>query len=83
MLRSKDQIRTTRQYLLKLTDPKLLKIAQQIYRTYCEVHPNTSKRPTGVAINQTTYRGKVLFSSKPVLLPEEGFIPLSQIESEQ
>ncbi len=65
-----------------MTDPTLLRAARQIYRTYCEVHTKTSKRPTGVAINQLTYRGKLLFSSKPVLLPEESFIPVSQLESE-
>jgi len=26
------------------------------------------KRPTGVVINQLTYRGQLLFSSKPILL---------------
>ncbi|MBW4637661.1 MAG: hypothetical protein KME05_05385 [Gloeocapsa sp. UFS-A4-WI-NPMV-4B04] len=65
-----------------MTDPTLLKAARQIYRTYCEVHTKIIKRPTGVAINQLTYRGKLLFSSKPILLPQECFIPLSQIESE-
>jgi len=34
-------------------------------RTYCEVNPNMVKRPTGVVINQLTYRGQLLFSSKP------------------
>lgn len=65
-----------------MTDPTLLKAAQEIYRTYCEVHTKMIKRPTGVAINQLTYRGKLLFSSKPILLPEERFISLNQIESE-
>jgi len=48
----------------------LLKAAQKIYRTYCEVNPNMVKRPTGVVINQLTYRGQLLFSSKPILLPQ-------------
>lgn len=65
---------------LELIDSTLLKAARQIYRTYCEVHPHMAKRPTGVAINRLTYRGKLLFSSKPLLLPEECFVPLSQIE---
>lgn len=64
-------------------DPKLLRAAQQIYRAYCEAHPTMIKRPTGVAINQLTYRGHVILSSKPVLLPEEFFVPLSQIEESE
>lgn len=77
--RSENQ--TQRVELPKVVDPILLKAAQKIYRTYCEVNPNMVKRPTGVVINQLTYRGQLLFSSKPILLPQECFIPLSQIES--
>ncbi len=69
-------------FLLVLIDPTLLRAARQIYRAYCEAHPSQTKRPTGVAVNQLNYQGKVLFSSQPVLLPQECFIPLSQIESE-
>lgn len=69
-------------FLPVLIDPALLKAARQVYRTYCEAHPNAAKRPTGVAVNLTTYQGKVLFSAHPVLLPQECFIPLNQIESE-
>jgi len=47
--------------LPKVVDPILLKAAQKIYRTYCEVNPNMVKRPTGVVINQLTYRGQLLF----------------------
>jgi len=52
---------TKRIELPKLVDPILLKAAQKIYRTYCEVNPNMVKRPTGVVINQLTYRGQLLF----------------------
>lgn len=69
-------------YLPVLNDPALLKVARQIYREYCEVHPATAKRPSGVAVNQLNYQGKILFSNRPVLLPQECFIPLSQLESE-
>ncbi|WP_250124015.1 hypothetical protein [Chroococcidiopsis sp. CCMEE 29] len=68
--------------LLVLIDPTLLRAARQIYRAYCETHPNMVKRPTGVAVHQLTYRGNIIFSSKPVLLPQEYFVPLNQIESE-
>jgi len=67
--------------ILALIDPTLLKIARQIYYTYCEVNPNLVQRTTGVAINQLTYRGMLMFSSKPILLPQECFVTLSQIES--
>lgn len=63
-----------------LIDPALLRVARQIYRDYCETHPGAAKRPSGVAVNQLTYQGKILFSSHPVLLPQERFIPLSQLE---
>lgn len=65
-----------------LIDSALLKAARKIYRAYCEAHPSAAKRPTGVAVNQLNYQGKVLFSTHPVLLPQECFVPLSQLESE-
>ena len=65
-----------------LIDPALMKAALQVYRAYCQAHPSAAKRPTGVAVNQLNYQGKVLFSSHPVLLPQEYFIPISQLESE-
>jgi len=63
-----------------MLDPGLLKAARQIYRTYYEVHPEEMQRPIGVAISRKTRRGKLIFSERPVLLPSECFIPLSQIE---
>lgn len=36
---------------------------------------------SGVAINRGNHRGKVIFTPQPVLLPQESFIPLNQIES--
>lgn len=65
-----------------LLDPAILRAARQIYRTYLEVHPNLTQRPTGVAIHRATYRGKLIFLDKPVLLPQECFVPFSQIETE-
>ena len=65
-----------------LTDPALLQAAQQIYRAYYEAHPKLVQRPSGVAINRTTLRGKLIFTNKPILLPSEFFVPLSQLESE-
>lgn len=65
-----------------LLDPSLLQAARQIYRTYYEVHPEQIQRPLGVAIDRFTHRGKLIFTGKPVLLPQECFVPINQIESE-
>jgi hypothetical protein len=64
-----------------LIDPNIIKAASQIYYTYCEVHPEIVGKATGVAISRVTHRGKVIFTQYPVLLPQECFIPLNQIES--
>lgn len=65
-----------------LLDPSVLRAAQQIYRTYCEVHPNLAQDPYGVAIDRYTHRGKLIFRSRPILLPQECFVPFSQLEPE-
>jgi hypothetical protein len=65
-----------------LLDPSVLQAARQIYRTYFEVHPDFAQKPIGVAIDRYTYRGKLIFGNKAVLLPQECFVPLNQIESE-
>jgi hypothetical protein len=65
-----------------LIDPTVIKAAAQIYNTYCEVHPEMVGQPSGVAINRVHHRGKVIFTNQPVLLPEECFVPLNQIESQ-
>jgi hypothetical protein len=64
-----------------LLDPAILQAARHIYRTYFEVHPDEVQRPIGIAIDRYSYRGKLIFGQKPVLLPKECFIPLNQIES--
>lgn len=65
-----------------LLDPSVLRAARQIYRTYYEVHPEITERPYGVAIDRFTYRGKLIFRSKVILLPQECFVPFSQLEAE-
>jgi hypothetical protein len=65
-----------------LLDPALLRAARQIYRTYYEVHPEVTQRPFGVAIDRYTHRGKLIFRNKPILLPQECFVPFSQLEAE-
>jgi hypothetical protein len=64
-----------------LLDANLLQAARYIYRTYYEVHPDEVQRPIGVAIDRFSYRGQLIFTRKPILLPQECFVPLSQIES--
>lgn len=64
----------------KLIDPTVIRAARQIYRTFIEIYPNTSHQPTGVVVNRFTYRGKLIFSSKPILLPDECFVPLNQMD---
>lgn len=66
----------------KLLDPSILKAARKIYRAYLEVHPEHSQRPLGVALDRFTYRGQVIFAGKPILLPDECFVPFEQMESE-
>jgi hypothetical protein len=65
-----------------LLDPGLLQSARDIYRSYYEVHPDETRRPIGLAIDRYTHRGKLIFGVKPVLLPQECFIPLDQIEAD-
>jgi hypothetical protein len=73
---------TDRMDIPMLLDPALLRAARQIYRTYFEVHPEVTQRPSGVAIDRYTHRGKLIFRKKPILLPQECFVPFSQLEAE-
>lgn len=65
-----------------LLDPTLLRAARRIYRTYCVLHAKLTKRPFGVAIDQNSRRGQLIFNEKPILLPGERFIPVKQLEAE-
>ncbi|HEY9636873.1 MAG TPA: hypothetical protein V6D14_25965 [Coleofasciculaceae cyanobacterium] len=73
---------TERMDLPMLLDPAILRAARQIYRIYYEVHPEVTQRPYGVAIDRYTHRGKLIFRNKPILLPQECFVPFSQLEAE-
>jgi hypothetical protein len=68
----------------RFVDPTLLTEAQDIYTVYCQVHPDRSLRrqPIGVVMNKHTRRGKLIFSSYPLLLPEECFVALHDLETE-
>ena len=67
-----------------LFEPALLRAARDIYSFYCQINPDRERRrqPIGVAVNKLSYRSKLIFSSYPVLLPEEQFISVEQLESE-
>lgn len=67
---------------LRMQDPQLLRVARRIYHVYLEVHAKRMRRPSGVAIHTRNYRGSLIFSPRPILLPGECFIPFEQIESE-
>lgn len=61
-------------------DPSIIQAARAIYETYYTVHPDVTELPLGVAIDRTSYRGKLIFKQKPALLPKECFIPFSSID---
>ena len=79
---SRKQDRQEKREISTLFDPSIIRAARQIYRTYYEVHPDFHEKPIGVAIHKSNHRGKLIFGGKPVLLPEECFVPLAQLESE-
>lgn len=63
-------------------DPALLRAAKDIYNFYCQINPDRERRrqPIGISMNQLDYRGKLIFSSYPVLLPEECFVSVTQLD---
>lgn len=67
--------------LVTYLDPIVIRSARQIYETYYAVHPELMEPPLGVAIHRIHCRGKLIFAGKPVLLPQECFVPFSVIES--
>lgn len=61
-------------------NPAMLQAARLIYSNYCETHAQP-KQPLGIAIDQETHRGHLIFTGKPILLPQECFVTLQQIEA--
>jgi hypothetical protein len=57
----------------------VLTAARGIYYRYCRTHAEP-QRPFGVAIDRNTHRGHLIFTGKPILLPQECFVPLDDIE---
>jgi hypothetical protein len=65
-----------------LFDPTLIRAARHLYRSFYEANPDVVQRPSGVALNRYNHRGKLIFGRKPILLPQECFIPFEQVQSE-
>ncbi len=65
--------------VVELLDPALLQVARQIYQAYCEVHPRQAHIPSGVVIDRFSYRGQVTSTDRPILLPQECFVPIDLI----
>lgn len=60
----------------------LLREARKIYRAFFAAHPQSAQRPVGVALDRRSGRGYVVFGQRPILLPQEFFIPLDQLQSD-
>lgn len=58
----------------------LLRAARAIYEDYCVALVDRAKRPYGVVVNRHTFRGKPIFQDRVILLPDERFISIRQIE---
>ncbi|NJK40893.1 MAG: hypothetical protein HC934_05170 [Acaryochloridaceae cyanobacterium SU_2_1] len=65
----------------KLSPAAMLASAREIYRSYSSIHTD-GQQPIGVAMNQNTCRGQLIFSERPILLPHECFISAEEIEIE-
>nr|WP_238717815.1 hypothetical protein [Petrachloros mirabilis] len=57
----------------------LLASARHVYKNYCQVHLHP-QRPLGVAVNCETYRGQLIFSGQPILLPHEQFVSMEALD---
>lgn len=64
------------------SDPEMIEAAKAIYEKYCSTKKKLTKTPVGVAIDAKTHRGQLIFREKPLLLPGERFILMSEIQSE-
>ncbi|MFQ3585474.1 MAG: hypothetical protein SNJ85_11210 [Cyanobacteriota bacterium] len=62
-------------------DSALVQAARQIYQFHLQYRPDVLEQPPrGVVIHRRTLRGDLIFSDFPVLLPQETFIPIQQLE---
>lgn len=60
----------------------ILASARAVYHTYRKTHLEF-EAPLGVAIDRNTFRGQLIFSTQPILLPHECFVSLEQLETSE
>lgn len=77
-----EQHNTETREIPQLFEPGIVAAARKIYRTYYNLHGQLTKSPIGVAVDAKTYRGQLLFTKMPILLPGECFVPMHELESE-
>jgi hypothetical protein len=65
----------------QIVESEIVAAARKIYNTYYNLHGPTTRNPIGVALDEKTYRGQLLFTKAPILLPGERFIPVNQLEA--
>lgn len=65
-----------------LLDSSVLQAARLSYRLYRDGHVEQLRRPLGIAVSRVDHRSYLIFNQKPVLLPNECFVPFDQIESQ-
>lgn len=58
----------------------ILASARTAYHTYRNAHLEF-EAPLGVAVDCNTFRGQLIFSAQPILLPHECFVTLEQLEA--
>lgn len=66
-----------------LLEPEALQVARNRYRDYQAVGKRLGKPLLGVAVNSETHHTTLIFSTKPVLLPREFFVPHQLLTQEQ
>ena len=59
--------------------PVIVKAAKNIYQAYVDTH-GSKQTPLGVALNRYTFRGQLIFTGQPILLPHECFVPMRDID---
>lgn len=59
--------------------PVIVKAAKNIYQAYVDTH-GSKQTPLGVALNRGTFRGQLIFTGQPILLPHECFVPMRDID---
>lgn len=58
----------------------VLHAAKQTYRSYMDAYDEQIPRPLGIAVNRNDLTGKLVFR-RPILLPQESFVPIEVLEA--